>query len=181
MVLLYRPIVTLYLKCTVFEIWRHIGRKSPKNLPNSHLARSLGWPLANFSTSHTLPGGWSDGAHFTILLSICWTQYRLTDGQTRCCRKDRAMHSVARVKTSVTVSTLTRTLVAIRPNKLGTRLRLLQLLMSTPAYRQKPPTTKPLVLLNPVKSKLPSFYCECSDREKQINSSRCILRIHREP
>jgi len=26
----YRPIVTLSLKCTVFEIWRHIGRKSPK-------------------------------------------------------------------------------------------------------------------------------------------------------
>ena len=26
----YRPIVTLCLKCTVFEIWLHIGRKSPK-------------------------------------------------------------------------------------------------------------------------------------------------------
>jgi len=32
----YRPIVTLYLKCTAFEIWRHIGRKSPKN-PNPPL------------------------------------------------------------------------------------------------------------------------------------------------
>ena len=30
MVSYYRPIVTLCLKCTVFEIWRHIGRKSPK-------------------------------------------------------------------------------------------------------------------------------------------------------
>ena len=26
----YHPIVTLCLKCTVFEIWRHIGRKAPK-------------------------------------------------------------------------------------------------------------------------------------------------------
>jgi len=30
MVSYYRPIVTSCLKCTVFEIWRHIGRKSPK-------------------------------------------------------------------------------------------------------------------------------------------------------
>jgi len=35
-------IVTLCLKCTVFEIWRHFGRKSPKNLPHPHLARSFG-------------------------------------------------------------------------------------------------------------------------------------------
>jgi len=42
MVSYYRPIVTLCLKCTVFEIWRHIDRKSPKNLPHSHLARSFG-------------------------------------------------------------------------------------------------------------------------------------------
>ena len=37
MVSYYRPIVTLCLKCTVFEIWRHIGRKSPKktHLPSS--------------------------------------------------------------------------------------------------------------------------------------------------
>jgi len=31
MVSYYRPIVTLCLKCTVFDIWRHIGRKSPNN------------------------------------------------------------------------------------------------------------------------------------------------------
>ena len=34
-----------------------------------------GWPLANFSTSHTFPEtrvmGLSDGIHFTILLSLC--------------------------------------------------------------------------------------------------------------
>jgi len=30
MVSYYRPTVSLCLKCTVFEIWRHIGRKSPK-------------------------------------------------------------------------------------------------------------------------------------------------------
>jgi len=29
------------MQCTVFEVWRHIGRKSPKNLTHSHLARSL--------------------------------------------------------------------------------------------------------------------------------------------
>ena len=38
----YRPTVTLCLKCTVFEIWRHIGRKSPKKPPHSHLGRSFG-------------------------------------------------------------------------------------------------------------------------------------------
>ena len=40
----------------------------------------------------------------------------------------------------------------------------------------KPPCDKtPLVRLNPVQSKLPSFYCEYRDRNRQINSSRCIL------
>ena len=38
----YCSIVTLCLKCTVFEIWQHIGLKWPKNLPGSHLTRSLG-------------------------------------------------------------------------------------------------------------------------------------------
>ena len=75
MVSYYSPIVTLCLKCTVFEIWQHIGRKSPKNLPHSHLAYSFGVTLANFSTTHTLPEtrimGLSDGVHLTILLSLC--------------------------------------------------------------------------------------------------------------
>ena len=40
----------------------------------------------------------------------------------------------------------------------------------------KPPCDKtPLVRLNPVQSKLLSFYRECRDRERQINSSRCSL------
>jgi len=37
MVSYYRSIVTLCLKCTVFEISRHIGRKSRKNLPHPHM------------------------------------------------------------------------------------------------------------------------------------------------
>jgi len=48
MVSYYRPIVTLCLKCTVFETWRHIGRKSPKNLPQPHLARSFGVTSCEF-------------------------------------------------------------------------------------------------------------------------------------
>jgi len=36
---------------------------------------ALGWPLANFSMSHTSPEtrvmGLSDGVHFTILFSLC--------------------------------------------------------------------------------------------------------------
>jgi len=32
MISYYRPIVTLCLECTIFEILRHIGRKSPKKL-----------------------------------------------------------------------------------------------------------------------------------------------------
>jgi len=36
-------------------------------------------------------------------------------------------------------------------------------------YTHPPPTGRQL-------RKLPSFYCECHDREKHINSSRCILQ-----
>jgi len=72
----YSPIVTLCLKCTVFEIWLHIGHKSPKKpTPLSFGAFFWGWPLANFSTNHTLPEseimGLSDSVHFAILLSLC--------------------------------------------------------------------------------------------------------------
>jgi len=37
--------------------------------------------------------------------------------------------------------------------------------------------TNPLVQPNPVQSKLglPSFCCECRDRDRQIKSSQCIL------
>jgi len=41
-------LVTLSVKCTVFEIWRHIGRKSPKNLPHCHFVRSLGMTPCEF-------------------------------------------------------------------------------------------------------------------------------------
>ena len=42
-------------------------------------------------------------------------------------------------------------------------------------YRQPPLRQNPLVRLNSLQSKLPALYCECCDRERQINSSRCIL------
>jgi len=51
----YRPIATLCLKGTVFDIWWHIGWNRRKNLPHPHWHVPLGWPLANFSTTHTLP------------------------------------------------------------------------------------------------------------------------------
>ena len=87
MVSYYRPIVTLCLKCTVFEIWRHIGWKSPKNPPHPHLARSFGVTPCEFSRTYTLPEtrimGLSDGVHLTILLSLCYAQYRhVTDVRT---------------------------------------------------------------------------------------------------
>jgi len=46
------PTVTLSRKCTVFEIWRHIGRKSPKK-PTQFLFGTFRG--TNFWTSHTLP------------------------------------------------------------------------------------------------------------------------------
>jgi len=100
----YRPIVTLCLKCTVFEIWRHTGWKSPKNLPDSHLARSLVVTPCEFFDESYLARKWNHGA-------IRWCTFhdsrsarhntgcdRQTDRWTRRCRKDRAMHNVAWVK-----------------------------------------------------------------------------------
>ena len=49
MVSYYRPVVTLCLKCTVFEIWRHIGWKSSKkNKPPSFGTFLWGDPLRIF-------------------------------------------------------------------------------------------------------------------------------------
>ena len=45
MVSYYHPIVTVCLKCIVFEIWWHIDRKS---LKNPHLARSFGVTTCEF-------------------------------------------------------------------------------------------------------------------------------------
>ena len=56
MVSYYRPIVTLCLKCTVFEIWRHIVRKSLKNLPHPHLARSFGVTHCEFFDETRITG-----------------------------------------------------------------------------------------------------------------------------
>ena len=85
--------------------WLKIVEKTQTPLIWHHF---WGWPLANFSTSHTFPEtrvmGLSDGVHFTILLSLGQSQYRRvidrrTDGRTCRCRKDPCQHSVARVKT----------------------------------------------------------------------------------
>ena len=74
--------------------WLKIVEKTQTPLIWHHF---WGWPLGNFSSSHTFPEtrvmGLSDGVHFTILLSLCYAQYRrVTDGQTdrrtRRCRKD---------------------------------------------------------------------------------------------
>jgi len=47
---------------------------------------------------------------------------------------------------------------------------------SSKGVQTKPPQRQnPLVRLNPVQSKLPSFYCKYRDRDRQINSSRCIF------
>jgi len=40
---------------------------------------------------------------------------------------------------------------------------------------KRPLQQNPLVRLNPVQSKLLLLKCECRDRERQINSSQCIL------
>jgi len=47
----YCPIVTFCLKCTVFQIWQHIGQKSHKNLSHSSFGTFLGGgPLRIFYT-----------------------------------------------------------------------------------------------------------------------------------
>jgi len=65
MVSYYRPIVTLCLKCTVFEILRHIGWKLPfpfdaaktpaHNHPSLINRPHWGWPLSNFGMSRIFP------------------------------------------------------------------------------------------------------------------------------
>jgi len=41
-----------------------------------------------------------------------------------------------------------------------------------PLYDRQPPS---LMGQNPVRSKLPSFYCECRERKRWMDNSRCIL------
>jgi len=68
--------LSLPVKCTFFEIWRHIGRKSSnKTYPTLIWHVPWGLPFANFSTSHILPSQTrivelSEGLHFKILLLL---------------------------------------------------------------------------------------------------------------
>jgi len=95
----YRPTVTLCLKCTVFEIWRHIGRKSPKKPTPSHLARSFEvTPCEFFDDTYICHKVESWGYQRVNILRSCfrsarhntgvWQASGRTDGQTRRCRKD---------------------------------------------------------------------------------------------
>jgi len=61
--------------------------KIAKNLPHSHLVRSLWVTPCEFFDDHTFPEirimGLSDGVHFMTPLSLCWAQYRpACDGHT---------------------------------------------------------------------------------------------------
>ena len=84
MVSYYRPIVTLCLKCTVFEIWRHIGRTSPKNLPHSHLACSLGvTPCKFFDESYLCQKVKSWGYQMVYISRSCFLSARHNTGCDR--------------------------------------------------------------------------------------------------
>jgi len=104
-------LLTLCLKCTVFEIWRNIGRKSPKNPPHSSLAHLLVVsPCEFFDESYRVPcqkvKSWGYQTVYNSVHDPAFALHarhnsgcdRRTDRQTRRCRKDRAMHGVARVK-----------------------------------------------------------------------------------
>jgi len=88
MVSYYRPIVTLSLKCTVFEIWLHIGWKSPKKrTPLSFGTFFGGDPLRIFRRvipcQKVKTWGYRMVVHFTILHSLYRAQYRrVTDRRT---------------------------------------------------------------------------------------------------
>ena len=60
MVSYYHPILILCLKRTIWKIW--LGRKSPKNLPHSHSARSLGVTPCEFFDESYLARKWNHGA-----------------------------------------------------------------------------------------------------------------------
>jgi len=74
MVSYYRPIVTLSLKCTIFEIWQHraIDRKSQK-LSHSHLTHALVQPLQRTP------------ANIRINLILLQTAMMAIPGQHFCC------------------------------------------------------------------------------------------------
>jgi len=110
MVSYYRLIVTLCLKCTVFKIWRHIGRKSPKKTyPTLIWHVRLGWPLANFSTTHTLPETRIMGLSAVYISQSCfrsarhntgvWQTDGRTDRQTSLSQRRAIAYMLSRVKT----------------------------------------------------------------------------------
>jgi len=105
MVSYYCPIVTLCVKCTVFEIWRHTGRKSRKNPTPLIWHVPLGWPLANFSTGHTFPETrW--GYQMVYISRSCfrsarhntgvWQTDRRTDGHVAVAKTRYSIYAVAR-------------------------------------------------------------------------------------
>jgi len=108
MVSYYRPIVTLCLKCTVFEIWRHIGRKSLKK-PNPPSFGTFLWgdPLRIFRRLISCQKLEWWGYQMVYISRSCFRSARhntgvwqtdvRTDRRTRRCRKD-PRYSVARVK-----------------------------------------------------------------------------------
>ena len=106
MVSYYRPIVTLCLKCTVVEIWRHIARKSPKK-PNPPSFGTFVWgdPFRIFRWIIPRQKLESWGYQKVYISRSCFRSTRRntgvwqTDGRTdrqtavrtRRCRKDRAI------------------------------------------------------------------------------------------
>jgi len=109
MVSYYCPIVALSLKLTVFEMatyWSKIAVNTYHSLI-WHVPWGL-TPCEFFDESY-LARNWNHGAirlctfhdpDFALLGTTLTCDRQTTDGQTRRCRKDRAMHSVVRVKTS---------------------------------------------------------------------------------
>jgi len=95
----YCPIVTLCLKCTIFEIWRHIGRKSPKK-PTAPSFGTFLWgdPLRIFRRLIPCQKLEPWGYQMVHISRPCfrsarhntgvWRTDRQTDRQTRRCRKD---------------------------------------------------------------------------------------------
>ena len=75
MVSYYCPTVTLSKTHRFRDMTTYWSKIAEKTYPTLIWHVPLGWLLANFSTTHTLPETrimrLSDGAHFTILLSLC--------------------------------------------------------------------------------------------------------------
>ena len=105
MVSYYRRIVTLCLKCTVFEIWRHIVENRRKNRTHPHLATFLwGDPLRIFRRLIPCQKLVSWGYQMVYISRSCFRSARhntgvwQTDGRLNTLLSQRPhLHSVARV------------------------------------------------------------------------------------